>query len=170
MFVRYKDPSWDPEGREFPLEVRWEALSSQADDLPVNFGTVDDKLYRSGAVFPHQVPALQEEHGVSHIISLVQGFQLTQFYEDPSITIHQFPGYSRKEWTFERVKKVVGTINELEGKCLVHCTRGVLKSGKVVAGYRILNGQKGRIGAIWESASYGMLNPSSIREMASYRK
>ena len=98
----------------------------------------------------------------------MDGDWLREFYDDPEITIHQFPTLQRRELTYERVRNIVDVINDLNEPSLVHCLRGVTRTGMVCAGYQIINGDKGKFGAIAESIRYGMVNLSSLREMLNY--
>ena len=171
MRIQYHQPYGSPENQQDILPENWQELVAKADSLPIKFGMVNpQKLFRSGIIWPHQVRILQGQYNIAHIISLIPGDWLSQFYDDTSITIHQFPFYQRRELTFQRVRGIVDVINSLKEAAIVHCVKGVTKTGMVSAGYQILNRQRSNLGAIVESMSYGILNPSSIREILQYSR
>ena len=176
MLIKHHEPLGDPNQRQDPLPKNWKDIAgAEAGFIPVRFAAVEvGKLYRSGIVWPQQVHRLQEKYGIAHIISLIEGGWLSDFYEDPSITIHQFPFYQRRELTAKRVGDIVDTINGLEQPALVHCLKGVTKTGMVSAAYQIMNGQKSNLGAfleyIWRSEWHlsGLVNTSTVREIFYY--
>jgi hypothetical protein len=103
MRIKYHEPLGDPNNKQDPLPENWKELSAIADWKPRKFGIVEqDKLYRSGVVWPHQVEGLHRDYGISHIITLIDGDWLQQFYDDERITIHQFPFF---RLLFERCNK-----------------------------------------------------------------
>lgn len=169
MLVRYHEPYGDPERPQHPLPENWEEIASKAGRKPKRFGVVDPrKLYRSGIIWSHQVPILQEEYNIKNIISLIEGNWLKDFYEDKEITIHQFPFYQRRELTFERVKNIVDVINSLEEPAIIHCFTGATRTGLVSAGYNIINGKKSKLATIIENLKYKDINFSSWREILKY--
>ena len=175
MLIKHHEPLGDQNQRQDPLPENWKEIAAEAGITPVRFAAVEiGKLYRSGIVWPKHVLRLQEKYGIAHIISLIEGDWLSEFYEYPSITIHQFPFYQRRELTAERVGDIVDTINGLEQPALVQCLKGVTKTGMVSAAYQILNGQKGNLGAfleyVWRSEWHlsGLVNTSTVREIFDY--
>lgn len=171
MLIRYHEPLGNPEEAQDPLSNDWEIEASKDGNRPRRFGVVEEnKLYRSGIVWPHQVRRLQQDYGIVHIISLLEGDWLREFYDAPEITIHQFPILQRRELTYERVRNIVDVINDLDEPSLVHCLTGATRTGMVCAGYQINNGRKGKFGAIVESVGYGMVNISSLKEMLHYHR
>ena len=171
MRIKHHEPLGDKNNKQDPLPENWQELSAIADGKPKKFGVVErDRLYRSGIVWSHQIEGLHREYGISHIIALIDGDWLQQFYEDERITIHQFPLFQRRELTFERVKDIVEVINSQDEPSLVCCLKGATRTGMVVAGYEVLNGRKSNLQAIAESIMYGNVNISSFREMSRYHK
>lgn len=171
MRIKYHGPLGDPNNKQDPLPENWRKLSAVAGAMPENFGIVaKGKLYRSAIVWPHQVDTLYKNYKICHIIILIDGDWLQQFYDDPKVTIHQFPYLQRKELTFERVKEIVGLINSLKEPSLICCLKGKTKTGMVAAGYEILNGRKSNLQAIADTMRYGNLNISSFSEIRRYRK
>jgi len=169
--IKYHEPLGSPNNKQDPLPENWRELSAIAGAMPENFGIVEkDKLYRSAIVWPHQVNKLYKDYKISHMIVLIDGAWLEQFYDDWKITIHQFPYLQRRELTFERVKDIVRLINSLKEPSLVCCLKGKTKTGMVAAGYEILNGRKNKLQAIADSMRYGNLNISSFSEMRRYDK
>ena len=169
MLVRHHEPLGDPSKKQDPLPENWESIAADAGHLPNNFGTVEPgKLYRSGIVWPNQVRKLKEDFGIEHIISLLDGDWLQDFYYGSAVTIHQFPFHRRRALTFDRVRDIVTVINDLDKPALVHCYHGATRTGMVCAGYQIINGRKGRFRAILESVRYRNVNISSFREMRHY--
>lgn len=175
MLKVYHNPLGDPNNKQDPLPENLREITGEANSLPNRFSPVDDgKLYRSGIVWAYQIPRLQNQYGIAHIISLIEGDWLSKFYNDSSITIHQFPVYQRKELTAERVETIVDIINGLKEPALVHCLKGVTRTGMVSAGYQILNEHKGNWGAfleyVWKSKGHlsGLLNHSTIRDIFGY--
>ena len=121
MLITYHKPLGDPKKTQDSLPNNWKELAKKGGDIPRRFNVVEEgKLYRSGIVWPHQVKKLQTDYGVEHIISLLDGDWLEEFYDDPFITIHRFPIMQRKELNYNRIKRIVEVINELEGFSLVH--------------------------------------------------
>ncbi|MBI2647495.1 hypothetical protein HYW99_03390 [Candidatus Woesearchaeota archaeon] len=171
MLIRHHKPLGKPEEAQDPLPKDWKVETSKDGNRPRRFGVVEEnKLYRSGIVWSHQVRELQKDYGIVHIISLLDGEWLREFYDTPEITIHQFPILQRRELTYERVRNIVDVINDLNEPSLVHCLTGATRTGMVCAGYQIINGRKGTFGAIVESIGYGMVNISSLREMLHYHR
>lgn len=171
MRIKYHEPLGDPNNKQDPLPENWRKLSATAGAMPDNFGIVEKgKLYRSAIVWPHQVKNLYKDYKIAHIIVLIDGEWLQQFYDDPEITIHQFPYLQRKGLTFQRVKDIVGLINSLNEPSLVCCLKGKTKTGMVIAGYEILNGRKNHLQAVADSIKYGNLNMSSFSEIRRYHK
>lgn len=170
MLVKHHEPlGVRAKKRQDPLPNNWEELASERGDTPKNFGIVEQgKLYRSGIVWPHQVRPLQETYGIRHVISLMEGDWLSQFYDDSSISIHQFPIRRRDALTFERVRHIVDVINGFDEPAIVFCRRGATRTGMVCAGYQILNGRRTKFGAILENMSYWNFNISSIGEILRY--
>ena len=169
MLITHHKPLGNPDEAQDPLPNNWRELATQDGTKPIRFGIVEEgKLYRSGIVWTHQVRKLQEDYGIVHIVSLLDGDWLREFYEDAEITIHQFPILQRRELTYDRVRNIVDVINELDKPALVHCLTGATRTGMVCAGYEIINGKKGKLSAIMESITYGMVNISSLREMVHY--
>ena len=171
MLIRYHTPHGNPENQQDTLPANWQEIAVNAGELPIKFGVVDpEKLFRGGMIWSHQVERLKRQYGITHIISLISGDWLSQFYDNPDITIHQFPFYQRRELTFERVKDIVDLINSLKEPAIVHCMKGVTKSGMVCAGYKIINGQRSNLGTIIENIRYGYFNISSIKEVMRYSR
>ncbi len=171
MIIKYHEPLGDPNSKQDPLPENWREISATATIMPENFGVVEKgKLYRSAIVWPHQMEKLHNDYKINHIISLIDGDWLQQFYNDAVITIHQFPYLQRKELTFDRVKDIVRLINSLNEPAIVFCLKGKTKTGMVSAGYEILNGRKTNLQAIAESIKYGNLNMSSFSEIKRYCK
>ena len=175
MLIKQHEPFGDPNHKEHPLPENWQKIAEQDGLMPVRFAAVDEgKLYRSGIVCPRQIPALQDRYGINHIISLMDGDWLEDYYKTPRVTIHQFPFHQRKELTAERAKNIVDTINELDSPVLVHCLKGVTRTGMVSAAYQILNGQKSNLGAfleyLWRSKWHvsGLANKPTIKEIFNY--
>ena len=175
MLIKHHEPLGDPNQKQDHLPENWKEIAAEAEIIPIRFSVVEDgKLYRSGIVWPQQVQRLQEKYSIAHIISLIEGDWLSEFYEDPTITIHRFPVYQRRELTAERVEDIVDTINGLEQPALVHCLKGVTKTGMVSAAYQILNGQKSNLGAfleyVWRSEWHlsGLVNISTVKEIFGY--
>ena len=175
MLIKHHEPLGDPNQKQDPLPENWKEIAAEAGIIPIRFSVVEDeKLYRSGIVWPQQLKRLKEKYGIAHIVSLMEGDWLSEFYEDPSITIHQFPVYQRRELTAERVGNIVDLINGLEQPALIHCLKGVTKTGMACAAYRILNGQNSNLGAfleyVWRSEWHlsGLVNTSTVREIFGY--
>ncbi len=169
MVIQCHKPHGSPENQQHPLPANWKDIASKASNRPARFGVVDpDKLYRSGMIWPHHVNTLQEDYQIKHIISLLDGDWLKEFYNDNSIIIHQFPFYQRKELTFDRVKNIVDVINSLKEPAIVHCFKGATRTGMVCAGYHIINGKKGNLAVIIGNMKYMDFNISSMREILHY--
>ncbi len=175
MLVRYHKPFGDSDHKEHPLPENWQDIERHAGLMPIRFAPVDDnKLYRSGIVWSHQIPVLQDKYGIHHIVSLMDGDWLNKDYDNPSIMIHQFPFHQRRELTAERAKNIVDTINKFDSPALVHCLKGVTKTGMVSAAYQILNAQKSNLAAfleyVWRSEWHlsGILNISTVKEILAY--
>lgn len=166
MLIKHHEPLGNPKEAQDPLPENWKELAAQKGKIPKRFGVVEEgKLYRSGIVWANQVRKLHEDYGIANIVSLLEGNWLREFYDSSEITIHQFPILQRRELTYERVRTIVDVINDLNQPSLVHCLNGATRTGMVCAGYQIINGIKGKFGAIIESIGYGMVNISSLREM-----
>ena len=170
MLVRHHEPLGNRiRKRENPLPDNWEELVSRVGDTPKNFGIVEQgRLYRSGIVWPHHVRPLKEKYGIGHFISLMEGDWLSQFYDNPSISIHQFPISRRDALTFERVKNIVDAIDGFDEPAIVFCRRGATRTGMVCAGYQIIHGRRTRLGAVLENMAHWNFNLSSIREILRY--
>lgn len=167
MYIRYHEPLGKPwEGKDVvPKNV--EELDKVAPLLPVRFSRVDEKLFRSGLVFPSQITHLRDQYDVRHIVSLLPGDWLSSWYDNPSVTIHHFPLYRRREFTPDRVKNVVATIDGLEGRVLVFCKKGLTRTGMVVAAHRIKNNMPVWVAAM-ECLLRGNLNGSAFRDILLY--
>ena len=151
------------------MPENWQDIAAKAGKMPKRFGVVESgKFYRSGMIWPRQVDTLQKELGIKNIVSLIGGNWLHEFYADEDIDIHQFAFHQRRELTEERVKNLVEFIDTLEGRTIVHCLKGSVKTGMVVAGYRILHGQKSNLGAVIEGIGYCNFNISATREIMRY--
>jgi len=171
MLIRYHEPYGNLEEAQHPLPSNWRELASKAGKKPVKFGVVDPgKLYRSGMIWPHHVKWLQESHDIKNLVSLVDGDWLSEFYEDQSIVIHQFPHHQRRELTFERIRDIVDVINSFEDPAIVHCFKGATRTGMVCAGYRIINGMTSNLVAILKNLRFVDVNPSAIREIRHYSR
>ena len=87
MRIKYHEPLGDPDNQQDPLPENWQELSAIADGSPRKFGVVEqEKLYRSGIVWPHQVGGLHHDYGIRHIVTLIDGDWLQQFDDDERIT------------------------------------------------------------------------------------
>ena len=169
MLIKYHKPLGNPEKAQDPLPHNWRELAKKDGDRPKRFGVVEEgRLYRSGIVWSHQVKKLQEDYGIVHIISLLDGDWLRDFYDDAEIKLHQFPILQRKELNYSRIRDIVDIISKLDKPALVHCLTGATRTGMVCAGYQIINRRKDKLSAIVESVGYGMVNISSLREMLHY--
>ena len=169
MRIKYHEPYGNPEEKQDSFPENNNNLVVKANKKPKNFGVVEEsKLYRSAIIWPHQARKLQEDYGIQHIITLIDGDWLQEFYDDEEITIHQFPLLQRRELTFGRVTNIVDVINSLDGPAIVCCLKGKTRTGMVCAGYRLINDQKDHLGSIIETIKFGNLNISSFREMWRY--
>ncbi len=176
MHIRYQEPHGRKEKQTDPLPKNWRNIEAKRGTLPRNFAVVDPgKLYRSEVVFPKQIPRLQEEYGIAHIISLLEGDQLEEYYTDSTITIHQFPFYERKTITPERMKDIVTVINSIKEPALVHCLRGITRTGMICAAYQLEHGLtlKEALSEYRKNSALqfiGLFNRHTVRDIKNYAK
>jgi len=171
MKVKYHEALGDPANKQDPLPENWQEISARTEGEPCNFGIVEEgKLYRSGIVWQSNVEWLYKTHNIRNIITLVDGDWLTRYYDDPRITIHQFPFFQRRALTKDRVRDIVDVINSLQEPCVVSCLKGVVRTGMVVAGYEIMNGRKSNLAAMLESMAYGNVNLKTLKEILQYSR
>jgi len=169
MLIKHHEPYGTKENQQNPLPKNWRELAAKTGIKPKRFGIVEEgKLYRSGIIWPPQIPWLQENHGIVHIVSLLEGDWLQDYYESSDIVLHQFPFRQRRQLTFDRAKNIVDVINDLEKPAIVHCLHGVVRTGMVCAAYQIINGRKSHYSAILETVMYGNINLSALKEISSY--
>jgi len=173
MLKRYHEALGDRP--EDPLPKNWKVIADNSGDMPERFGVVEQgRFYRSAMIWSHHISKLQKDYGIEHIVSLVDGDWLSNWYDDSGITIHQFPILRRRAFTKERVRDVVEAINSLDGPAIVHCLKGVTRTGMVSAAYQVLNGYKGNLRAlfdyVWKSRFHvsGLLNFSTMKEILDY--
>lgn len=186
MFRRYHEPQWDPQKPEDPYPENWEELDAICDVAnPRNFHLVREpveelsgttilrgKLYRSGYPLPSQIPLLQSKYSITDVVSLIHTSafrEKAEEYNFQDVQFHEFPFYNRRSLTAERCMTIVESIIDIkkdpERSVLVHCNKWSVRTGMVVAMYRILTGQKGNLDAAIESMRYKNLNGSALKEI-----
>ena len=173
MRNRHWYPLGDPEKIQDGLPYNWRELEEKAGDMPDRFAQVDENLFRSAIPYPKHIATLQERYGIKNIVSLIDGDWLKEYYSLPSgeIQIHQFPVYQRRELTPQRVKDIVGIIKYLKGPTLVHCLKGVTRTGMVVAGYQIGVMKRSKwtvVPALIFNRTAPNLNISALKEIVRY--
>ncbi|HLD12545.1 MAG TPA: hypothetical protein VJB87_03030 [Candidatus Nanoarchaeia archaeon] len=168
MLIRYHEPIGEPWKAVDPVPQNVVELDKTAPLLPKNFNCVDYKLFRSGLVFPSQVHHLRGTYGIQHIVSLVPGDWLSSWFDDASVTIHQFPFHRRREMTPSHVNNIVKTIAGLEGRVLVHCKKGETRTGMVCAAYRMQRGVYPLGCVVIDAVLHGMVNGSALRDVLFY--
>ena len=104
MLIEYHKPLGDLWNKQDPLPSNWRELAAKTcTKLPRKFSRVDEgKLYRSGIPWPHQVRHVRSVYGIKHVVSLIDGDWLQEFYTDPNMTIHKFPINQRRELNFPK--------------------------------------------------------------------
>ncbi len=191
MFHRYHEPYGDYENRQDPYPDNWEELDDVCDGYPRNFHLVKEpverlsgtiiqrgRLYRSGYPLPAQIPLLQSEHSITDVVSLVPttAFQeKAEEYNFQDVRFHEFPFHERRELTAERCMTIVESIIDIKKNptrnILLHWNKWSVRTGMVVAMYRILTGQKGNLDAAIESMRYKNINGSALKEIVTeYKK
>jgi len=96
---------------------------------------------------PHHIEVLQERHKIQHIVSLIHGDWLSDFYQDSSIHIHKFPFLGRYIPP-EMVKEIIGLIHSFEEPVAVHCLKGKTRTGKILAANDIVHHNISRFAAL----------------------
>lgn len=169
MFKRYHEPIWNINNIQDPLPNNWKELSLQQWNIPENFGTIDPgKLYRSAIIYPHQIKILQARFQIWHIISLIDGDWLEEYYDNSEITIHQFPILERKALTKQRIAIIIDLIKSLNSPALIHCLKGATRTGMISSYYEITVLNKNRILSILNWARHWNVNISAIREIMNF--
>lgn len=169
MLLKHHKPLGNPNNIQDPLPKDWRELEVRSWDLPDNFWVVNPwVLYRSAIVYPKQVEKLKKKYWIWHIISLVDWTWLKDYYEDPEITIHQFPILERKALTRERIEYIIWVINNLNKPALVHCLKWATRTWMVCSLYEIQVMNRNRIATILGWIRFWNVNISAIREICKY--
>jgi hypothetical protein len=157
------------------LPENWEDVARNAADLPMLLSSFDEGKYRGGMVWPKHVKRLQKEFGIRHIVSLMEGDWLNDFYDDPNLVIHQFRFRKRNDMTPDMALEFVDLLSVLQEPTIVHCYKGVTRTGMGVAAHQIVNRQKTPLMALLEyvlKSEYhcsGLVNLSTCREILGYK-
>lgn len=149
MIIEHPGPVVQTGSRD-PLPANWRELEAKAGPLPENLKVVvPGKVYRSGIVFAHQVPNLQRELGIRHVIALLPGDWLDSLRDDPTITIHKFSTDRRHELrVLSRILEITDFIHDLKEPALVICKHGADRTGSVVGAFRVRQGENSLVAAL----------------------
>jgi protein tyrosine phosphatase (PTP) superfamily phosphohydrolase (DUF442 family) len=125
----------------------------------LNFGKVDDRLYRGAQPDAAGIESLQSL-GIKSIINLrkpdeKRGFEEVQAKSAGILfTNIPLPGLSRPEDA--DIAKILSLIDSLPPPVFVHCEHGCDRTGTVIAAYRIRHDQWTVDAALGEADRYGM--------------
>ena len=106
--------------------------------LILNFGKVDDHVYRSAQLQPSEVVELKEL-GISTVINLRERPVKweKEAVEAAGMKYYNIPMSSTKRPKLDTVNYVLKLMEESKGKVLVHCNGGRHRTGLIIAIYRI---------------------------------
>src|ERR1043165_4155420 len=104
----------------------------------LNFGKVDDHVYRSAQIQPSEVAELKEL-GVNTVINLRERPVKweKEEVEAAGMTYYNIPMSSTKRPKLDTVNYVLKLVEESKGKVLIHCNGGRPRTGLIIAIYRI---------------------------------
>lgn len=106
--------------------------------LIINFGKVDDHVYRSAQIQPSEVVELQGL-GITVVINLREKPVKWEkgAVEAAGMTYYSIPMSSTRRPKMETLNRVLKIIDDSKGKVLVHCNGGRHRTGLIIAIYRI---------------------------------
>jgi len=147
MFTRYHEPYLKPGKSERDiLPQNLDGYDSWC--VPRRFRQVDEKVYASSLILPHHISILRSQYWIKHVISLIHGDWLQEYYHGTDISIHQFPHLGRYI-PKENIIKILGLIDDLDEKVVVHCLKWKIRTGKIIALHEMQN--------MWKSKAEAML-------------
>ncbi len=184
------EPLWNPESPQDPYPKNWQELNDTVSQYPKQFSEVLEsaevskkwwkiyswRIYRSGLVLPNHLWSLRELW-IQNIISLLEVPFLSAPYieeynlEKHWITFFKAPILQRKELTSHRCLEIVKKIQQVKRvnrNVLVHCSKGAVRTGMVIAMHRIFNEKKSVTWAVCESITHRNTNLSALREITTY--
>lgn len=127
------------------------------------------KLYRSAIPWTHQLWELRTAYDIRNIVSLIGWSWLDEDELDRYWIQHfQYNVLQRRALTKEIVGEIVDKIQSLEGPTLVHCLKWAVRTGQVVAWYRLWVEHLARPLVHLEALWYWLINISAHREIANY--
>lgn len=107
--------------------------------LIVNFGKVDDHVYRSAQIKPAEVQEIKNL-GVEVVINLRKNPEKweKEAVEAAGMRYYNFPMSTTKRPDIKQVNQIIALIQQEKGKILVHCAGGRHRTGVIIAVWRIL--------------------------------